>query len=111
MSRREEVEAELSEMDDHHSARYYTNEYSKVAIALADEVDALRAEADDERALTMFVRNELATANGIITELLALLKPGEKPACNSPHDDCQCVTCDKKQRLYARACEIAGRTE
>jgi len=90
MSRRDEVEAMLREMDDHHSARYYTNEYSKVAVALASEVD--------ER-------------DAVIDKLLAMMEPPKLPT-----EPCRfseyCRITDRialLEPLHARALEIAGR--
>lgn len=53
---------------------------------------------------------EAAARDEVITKLLDLLMPGVAP----PHEPCGCVECRKheiNEERYARACEIAGRTE
>ena len=85
MSRLEEVEAEIADLDDSYSARTYTDGYADLARTLAAEVDA---------------RDE------VITKLLDLTAPHVDDFGNR-----QWWQYKRPEQMHARACEIAGRTE
>jgi len=155
MSRLEEVEAEIADLDDSYSARTYTDGYADLARTLAAEVDtlteenirldrkrfenvtcarrflsqlraakvevdelrgkldALRAEADPQ-ALVICHMQGRAEGDEVITKLLAMLEPG-RGVFGTPVDDntvsLSVADWQLMERLHARACEIAGRTE
>ncbi len=103
MSRREEVEAEMKDAlrgcDD---GMEYSEKLEDKCRTLADEIDALRMTQGCTRGQrTTQYCAEAADRDRVIGELLALLKP------DYPMLECSASLND----LYARACEIAGRTE
>lgn len=118
-SRRAEVEAELKQMDEDHSARFFTNEYSKVAIALADEVDELRGKLDDVRMNIGCARGqrttqycaEAAARDEIITKMLVAIKPTDEDDRLREFSNAACDRYGTKQGIYRRALEITGRKE
>lgn len=116
MSRLEETETEIADLDDSYSARTYTDGYADLARTLAAEVDELRgklAEYESEcyalRAVTAeknsdILRKRVKASDAVITKLLAMLKPdysNDEMYRENKHLD----------RIYARAVAIAGRTE
>lgn len=80
MTRLDEVEAEIADLDDSYSARTYTDSYADLARTLAAEVDARDA---------------------VITELLAMLEPDDHES------KCNCDECRLRRETYARAVAIA----
>ena len=118
MSRLDEVEAEIANLDDSYSARTYTDGYADLARTLAAEVDELRGKLDDVRMGIGCARGqrstqfcaEAAQRDAVITKLLDLYKPGSAPEQRyKTWDDYQReyreweVDCE----LYRLACEAA----
>jgi len=109
MSRLDEIIK--SEMSENAALRTLAAEVDE----LRGKLDALRAEADPQ-ALVICHMQGRAEGDEVITKLLAMLKPGEqpKPEAYDGYDQLfrerLCRWNDSNKR-YARACEIAGRTE
>ena len=113
MSRLEEVEATW----DHWGCVKNSTEVCGLALeqarTLAAEVDELRGKMDDVRMGIGCARGqrttqycaEAAQRDEVITKLLAMLKPDDHES------KCNCDECRLRRETYARACEIAGRTE
>lgn len=96
--------------------------------ALAAENTELRGKLDDVRMGIGCARGQRTTQycadltqrDEVIRRLLAMLKPGEKPNCMDPKYnpakrvsiyDMDCLSHQTQAQIYARALEIAGRTE
>lgn len=116
MTRREEVEAELQ------CILRKTKRPQLAAAALcrtlADEVDALRAEADPDALTICYMQGRAAGRDAereIVTKLLAMLKPGERPNQSTYatiNDFTRAVVqWEGLKQFHVRAIEIAGRTE
>ena len=104
MSRREEVEKNITEICEDYTDGDGRTEAIRLARTLADEVDALRAEADPD-ALTICYMQGQASRDRIITDVLAMF-------CEITCDpSCGITWICRRCQAYARACEIAGRTE
>ena len=86
--------------------------YHKLTRTLAAEVDELRRKIDDIRSGSALraCRSEASKRGAIITKLLVMMKPGTKPKIDRCNDDTW-HSWQQLDRLYARACEIAGRAE
>ena len=122
MSRREEVDLEIAELDDSYSARTYTDGYADLARTLAAEVDELRGKLDDVRMNIGCARGqrttqfcaEAAQRDAVIDKLLDLVEPGR--GVFGTHVDDSTISLSVEdwnlmERLHARACEIAGRVK
>ena len=86
-----------------------------IARTLAAEVDELRGKLDDVRMGIGCARGQRTTQycaevvqrDEVITKLLELVRPGEKPK----YPDARMAVWKTLGGIHARACEIAGRTE
>lgn len=120
MSRREEVEKKLADIDFANSD-YEGNCHAvrPLARTLADEVDSLRASltALGEKATRYEHEREVnaglvAERDAVITKLLEMLEPGVAPP--KSHQACSCFDCRQheiSEGRYNRAIEIAGRVK
>lgn len=117
MSRRGEVDKKIEYMLDApaHQIDECLEESFAIARTLADEVDALRKEnahwehvhGKAPKCAHLNCCAEAYAERAVITKLLAMLEPGEKP----DYPDARMAAWKTKRALYARACEIAGRKE
>lgn len=117
MRRREEVEAKIISADGEYCDGAWIGPESLryLARTLADEVDALRKENERIKQNYGCARHqnttqfcvEVAERDAVITKLLAMLEPGEKP----DYPDARMAVWKAKRAFHARACEIAGRAK
>lgn len=116
-TRVQEVEAESHHIESVHSLRQNAraDAYERLARTLAAEVDELRGKLDDVRMGIGCARGQRTTQycaevvqrDEVITKLLELVRPGEKPK----YPDARMAVWKTLGGIHARACEIAGRTE
>lgn len=134
-TRAQEVEAEIASLDCFEIASTQV-QIERLARTLAAEVDALRGKqaeimvnqsrllsqhADDTNELGMLTKEHIKL-DATITALLEMLRPGPAPNYMDPKYNpskmpplteysLDCMWHGMRKQTYARACEIAGRTE